>query len=353
MKKSCLKNQSFTSPYPISIYWPSMKDYYQILGLARGASADEIKKTYRRLAKQYHPDINKNKEAEEKFKEISEAYNVLSDPKQKQQYDMFGQTGFGGGSTGGAGPGGFRWEFRQGPEGSRTSGNADPRDFGEMFGGGGLGDLFNELFQMGGMRSRGPKQRAGQGFEDIHREAAEPVRGKDNYADVEIDFTEAIEGLQRKIRIHRGDKKEELTVKIPAGVDNGSKVRLSGKGDPGQDGGASGDLYLVVHVKPHPIFWREDADIYCEVPLTIYEAALGATVEVPTVDGSAKMKIPEGTAGGQKFRIKGKGAPILGKSNQRGDAYVIVKIVPPKKLKKEARSWLQEWAEKYPYFPRE
>lgn len=305
----------------------TQKDYYQLLGLSRSASEAEIKKAYRRLAKQYHPDVNKNKEAEEKFKEISQAYNVLSDPKQKKQYDMFGAAfGEGGGFT------------RQGP-------GAGGFDFGEIFGGGNLGDLFGELFQMGGMRSRGRTGRRST--------AQEPASGKDIRSPLEIDFMEAIHGAHREIRIDRGMGKENLSVKIPAGVDNGSKVRLAGKGETGAFGGTAGDLYLDIRVHPHPVFWREGGDIYCEVPITIYEAALGSTIPVPTLEGSAQMKIPSGTASGQKFRMKGKGAPNLEQKGNVGDEYVIVQIVPPKKLDDEIKNLLQKWCQEKPYNPRE
>lgn len=318
-----------------------MKNYYQILGVSRGASEDEIKKAYRRLAKQYHPDVNKNREAEEKFKEISEAYNVLSDSKQRKQYDMFGGAGFGqqggGGPTGG--PGGFRWEFRQAP------GPGSGFDFSEMFGSTGLGDLFGELFQMGGMRrqSRGGRARSAP---------QEPIAGKDIHTPMEIDFMEAIRGATRELRMDRGMGKETLSVKIPAGVDNGSKVRLAGKGEAREFGGKAGDLFLDIRIKPHPVFWREGADVYCEVPITIYEAALGATIPVPTLEGSAQMKIPAGTASGQKFRLKGKGGPDLERKGSVGDEYVIVQIVPPKKIDTETENFLQEWSKKKPYNPR-
>jgi len=315
-----------------------MKDYYQILGVPRGSSEAEIKKAYRRLAKQYHPDVNKgDKEAEEKFKEISEAYNVLSDSKQRKQYDMFGQAGFGGyGAGAGPGPEGYRWEFRQGGPG------AEGFDFGN------LGDLFSELFEMGGVRRGAYRQSWGKG---ASTEA--PVAGRDTYADVEVGFDEAVNGTQRKVSVKRGDKVERLTVKVPAGVDNGSKVRVAGKGQPGFGGAKDGDLYLRIHVSPHPEFWREDADIYTEVPITIFDAVLGAEVEVPTLTGHSRMKVPAGTAGGQKFRIKGKGAPVLGSKGKKGDQYVIVKIVPPKKISSSQKKAFEELAEEYPYDPKE
>lgn len=313
-----------------------MKDYYQILGVGRGASEGEIKKAYRRLAKQYHPDVNKDKQAEEKFKEISEAYGVLSDSKKRKQYDTFGSAPFGGGGAGagaggGAGPGGFRWEFRQGGQ--------PGFDFGEA---GGLGDIFEELFQMGGMRRAGGRSR--RGFQQAEPDVSK--RGGDIQSDLEVDFLEACEGTTRKVQIRRNGRSENLTVKIPAGVETGSKVRLAGKGESGVHGGESGDLFLNISVKPHPIFWREGSDIYCETPISIYEAVLGAGIVVPTLEGSATMKIPPKTASGQKFRLKGKGV-------KGADQYVIVQIVPPTKLDKETENLFQELAEKHPYNPRD
>lgn len=314
-----------------------MKDFYQILGVSRTASTAEIKNSYRRLAKQYHPDVNKgDKQAEERFKEISEAYNVLSDAEQKKKYDMILNGGFGGDfggaeGFGGAGPQGFRWQ-RGGGEG------AGPQDFGD------LGDLFSELFEMGGVRRRGYSQtKRGQ--------TQETVDGSDTFADMEISFEEAVKGTERKMSVKRGDKVENLTVKIPAGVDNGSKVRIAGKGQAGFGGGKSGDLFLRIHVTAHPDFWREGADIYTEIPITIYMSVLGGCAKVPTIDGEVEMKIPAGTSGGQKFRIGGKGAPVLGKKGKTGDQYVIAKIVPPKKMKAEQKKAFEELAENFPYTP--
>ncbi len=322
-----------------------MKDYYQILGVPRNASQDDIKKAYRRLAKKYHPDLTKgDKSTEDKFKEISEAYNVLSDAEQRKKYDMFGAGGPGSGS----GFGGFDWGQAGGgaPGGGayyKSRQNINPENFGD------LGDLFSELFNMGGIR-QGPKNGRKQAYHQAYQEQA--VSGQDTFTNIEISFDEAINGSKRVISIKRGDKVERITVKIPAGVDNGSKVRVSGKGQPGFGGGKPGDLYLHIQVSPHPDFWREDADIYTEVPITIYDAVLGASVEVPTIEGHSKMKIPAGTAGGQKFRIKNKGAPILGKKSKRGDQYVIVKIVPPKDVSGEMKKTLSQLAEKFPYDPR-
>jgi curved DNA-binding protein len=314
-----------------------MKDYYEVLGVSRSASNDEIKKSYRRLAKQYHPDVNKGDEsAEERFKDISEAYNVLSDKEQRKKYDMFGQAGMGG--QPGPGFDGFNWQSAAGQQGGQY-GNAD---FGD------LGDLFSDLFEMGGVRRGGAR-----GGKAQYRQEQNPaVNGRHTYADIDVSFEEAISGTDRSISIKRGDKVEKLKVKIPAGVDNGSKVRVSGKGQPGFGGGKSGDLYLRVHVDSNPDFWREGADIYTEIPITIYDSVLGTKIDVPTVSGKPRvMKIPAGTAGGQKFRITGKGAPVLGKRGKTGDQYVIVNIVPPKKLKADEKKAFEALAEDYPYDP--
>lgn len=314
-----------------------MKDYYQTLGVARNATEEEIKKAYRRLAKQYHPDVNKgDAKSEERFKGISEAYNVLSDPKQRQQYDMFSSY-----SGGGARPGGFRWEAGAGP-----GRGFNPEDFargGGPFEAGDLGDLFGDLFNMGGIR-RGPySQSRGR------RQGQEAVDGQDTFADVEISFPEAMEGTERKLSVKRGDRVEHLTVKIPPGVDNGSKVRVSGKGQPGFGGGVSGDLYLHIRVSAHEAFWREGNDLFVDVPITIYQAVLGDKIEVKTLTGVKHLTIPSGTEGGQKFRISGEGAPVLGKKGKRGDLYVLIKVVPPKKIPAGLKKTIEELAAEYPY----
>jgi DnaJ-class molecular chaperone len=312
-----------------------MKDYYKTLGVSSSATQEEIKKAYHRLAKKYHPDVTKgDKETEEKFKDISEAYNVLSDPEQRKKYDLFGAQ---------AGPAGYTWQWQPGGEHRQYQG--EPFEGYEGFGD--LGDLFSELFEMGGIR-RGA--RGGRKYQYASRESA--VNGRDTFTEIEVLFEEAVQGTERKISIKRGDKVEHLTVKIPAGVDNGSKVRIAEKGQPGFGGGRSGDLYLHIKVKPHPEFWRENADIYTEIPITIYDAVLGASIDVPTLEGHAKMKIPPGTAGGQKFRVAGKGAPVLGKKGKRGDQYVIVKIVPPKDPSDALKKTFSELAEKFPYDPK-
>lgn len=329
-----------------------MKDFYQILGVPRSASDEEIKKSYRRLAKQYHPDVNKgSKAAEEKFKDISEAYNVLSDPKQRKQYDMFGSTGPGfDPSQAGWPPGAGGWSGN-GPEGAHYTYTSAAGDVGDV------GDIFSDLFGLGGFR-RG--QRPGQGRahprwspdeDQAYGRAAMPMEGSDASATVEVDFMEAIHGTQQTLSVQRAGKTEKIQVKIPAGVDNGSRVRIAGKGGAGQNGGKDGDLYLIIQVKPHPEFWREGADIYSDVPITIYTAALGGSIEVPTISGSAKMKIPAATHSGQRFRLPGKGAPVLGKKGT-GDQYAVIQIVPPTHLDSDAKTALEGLAQTHPYTPK-
>ncbi len=332
-----------------------MKDYYQTLGVARGADEAEIKKAYRRLARQYHPDMNKgDKKAEEKFKEISEAYSVLSDKEKRKQYEMFGQAPFGGQPGPEGGFGGFKWEQQPGG-GFKFYRNVNPDD---MEGGAGnygdVGDIFSELFNMGGVKRPRPNWQDEEDLGPMYGggRRQEPRKGTDSYTTLEVDFMEAIEGTEARFEIKHGNKTEKITVKIPAGVDNGSKVRIAGKGQPGGNGGENGDLFISIRVRPHPLFWREDADVYTEVPISIYEAVIGSSIEVPTLDGHAKMKVPECTESGQKFRLKGKGAPILGKKGT-GDEYVVVKIVPPKKLDAKTRQLFEQLARESAYDPRE
>lgn len=336
-----------------------MKDYYQILGVPRSSSDEEIKKSYRRLAKQYHPDVNKgSKSAEEKFKDISEAYNVLSDAKQRKQYDMFGQAGPGFDPSQWQGQGGAGWPGGAGAWGSNdgvhytySTGNA-----GDM---GDLGDIFGDLFGLGGFRRSGRGRGTGQSRarprwspdEQAYTDAAGPQPGSDVSATVEIEFMDAIHGTQQTLAIQREGKTEKIQVKIPAGVDNGSRVRIAGKGNPGQNGGKDGDLYLMIQVKPHPEFWREGSDIYIDVPITIYTASLGGSIDVPTISGAAKMKIPAGTHSGQRFRLPGKGAAILGKKGV-GDQYAVVQIVPPTHLDSQLRSTLEALSTAHPYTPK-
>jgi molecular chaperone DnaJ len=351
----------------------SKRDYYEVLGLSKDAQEADIKKAYRKLAKKYHPDLNpEDKEAEQNFKEVNEAYEVLSDKEKRSNYDRFGHAGTNPNGFGGGG--GF----------SGTGGFEDIFDM--FFGGSGFG---------GSTRRNGPQ------------------KGEDLRVDIELKFEEAAFGVEKDVDIARNEechtchgtgakpgtnvktcdkcngtgqiqytqntplgrfvnvktcdkchgdgktvetpcttchgrgqehKRRTIHVNIPAGVDNGSVLPLRGEGEPGTKGGRTGDLYVYIHVKPHPIFKREGNDIYCEVPITFAQAALGYELSVPTLDGKVKYTIPEGTQTGTVFRLKGKGVPNV-RGYGRGDQYVKVKVEVPKKLNKEQKEILQKFAE--------
>ena len=361
------------------------RDYYEVLGVGKDADAKEIKKAYRKLAMKYHPDKNPgNKEAEEKFKEINEAYEVLSDEEKRSTYDRFGhdglnnQGGFGGGQGfgGGFGGGGF-------------GGFEDI--FGDIFGSSGFGGGFGG----GGSRRRGPR------------------RGADIKQSVTITFEEAAFGKKLKVKLNRNEECEEchgsgakpgtskktcptchgtgtiqsvqrtpfgniasqrtcstcngegeinenpctkchgtgsirktktIEVDIPAGIDDGQMIKLSGQGEIGEKGGPRGDLYIIVNVKKHSIFTREGYDVYIEMPITFVQAALGDKLEVPTLDGKVSYNLPEGTQTGTVFRLREKGIPKL-RSNSRGDQYVKVIIDTPKKLNDEQKELLRKFGE--------
>jgi curved DNA-binding protein len=322
------------------------KDYYKILGVPKNATEKEIKKAYRKLARQYHPDANPNDPtAEEKFKEINEAYEVLSDPEKRKKYDQFGAqwknfTGAGGrpedfwrqwqGSAAGAGaPGG----------GYRT---VSPEEFEEMFGGaGGFSDFFEALFGMGGRRGG----RTG-GFEDIFGGVyttgagarARPMRGRDIEHPVEITLEEAYHGTTRVLQMDG----ERIEVKIPKGVKTGSRVRVAGKGEPGRNGGQPGDLYLKIHVLPHSQFKREGDDLRLKLAVDIYTLILGGEVQVPTLDRPVLLNIPPETDNGKVFRLRGKGMPNLKQPDRRGDLYVEVSAKLPKNLTEQEKELFRQ-----------
>lgn len=361
------------------------KDYYDLLGVSKGASADEIKKSYRKMAVKYHPDKNPgDKTAEEKFKEVSEAYEVLSDDKKRQMYDQFGHAGVGAGMGGGGqGPfGGFGQGGFGGGQGSMN----------DIF-----GDIFGDLFGQASGRGRGGARRT------------RGVPGADIKTDVDITFEEAARGTEKTITIPKSvscetckgsgakagtqpetcrgcqgtgeqtfqqgffaisrpcsecggsgqkiahpcpdcrgagkvRKRSSIAVKIPAGIDTGQRLKLSNEGEAGERGGPPGDLYVVINVLEHDLFTREDADVLCDVPVTFIQASLGDEVEVPTLDGKVKVKIPEGTQSHKVLRLKGKGMPYLG-SPSRGDQLIRVIVETPTKLSREQRELLKKFQE--------
>lgn len=359
----------------------SKRDYYEVLGVSRDASEEEIKKAYRRLARQYHPDVNKDDpKAEEKFKEISEAYKVLSTPELRAQYDRFGHAAFDG--TQGAGPG---------------QGGFDPFEgFGGFGGFGGFDDIFDMFF--GG----GTERRARGG----------PRKGADLRYDLELSFEQAVFGYEAEIEVPRTEecdrcrgtkaepgtpirdcpqcggsgevrqarqtpfgqfvnvqpcgrcrgegkvvetpcrecrgsgtvhRRRTIKVKIPPGVDDGHRLRLAGEGEAGMGGGPPGDLYVFITVQPDDFFERQGNDLHCEVPISFVQAALGDEIEVPTLGGTAKLKVPEGTQSGTRFRLRGHGVPDP-RGYGRGDQYVLVRVVTPTRLSPKQRELLKEFA---------
>lgn len=363
----------------------SKKDFYQVLGADKKASAEDLKKAYRKLAMQYHPDKNPgDKTAEQKFKEINEAYDVLKDEQKRAAYDRFGhgafEGGMGGRGAGAAGAGGF-----------------------SGFGGGGFSDIFEEMFGdfMGGQQRGGAGARAGGG------EGAR--RGADISHEVEITLEDAFKGVEKSIKVQtwqscqgcsgsgaekgskaetcegcrgsgriraqqgfftvertcptcggagqtiknpckqcggsgRTRKEKNLSVAIPSGIEDGTRIRLTGEGEAGLRGGPSGDLYVFLGIKPHRFFQREASNLYCRVPVPMHTVALGGTIEVPTIDGKRmKVTVPPGTQTGQQFRLKGKGMTIL-RTQNRGDMFVEIQVETPVNLSKKQKELLQEFA---------
>ena len=299
------------------------KDYYKILGVAKGADEKEIKKAYRRLARQYHPDVNPgDKAAEARFKEINEAYEVLSDPEKRRKYDDLGQSYQRWQQTGG-GPGGFnwaQWTTTAGPGGTRV----EYGDLNDLFGRGGFSDFFEAIF--GGMGMAGTQAAA---------------RGRDLEHEVEITLEEAYRGAQRIIEVDG----RRLEVKIPPGVKTGSRVRVAGEAPAsGIKGGPRGDLYLRIKVLPHPTFERRDDDLYCEVPVDLFVALLGGEARVPTLGGSIALRVPPGTQSGRTFRLAGQGMPKLRAPQEHGDLYVKTRVMLPERLSEREQKLVREWA---------
>lgn len=303
-------------------------DFYKTLGVSREATADEIRKAYKKLARENHPDSKPGDEqAAIRFKEVQEAYAVLGDAEKREQYDRYGAAF----RDGGRGP------FQQ-----SWGGGAGPIDLSDLFGGGvDFGDLF------GG----GAGRPGGGGFHG-QRQQARPQKGEDVRLEIEVPFQIAALGGSHSVSLNRGDKSERITVKIPAGVDTGSVIRLAGEGHPGQFGGSQGDLKLTVKASPHPWFKRDGANLLLDVPITPTEAALGAKVDVPTLsEGNVSLTIPPGTSSGSKLRLRGKGA-MNQKTREPGDQLVVVKIEVPKDLTDDAKELYRQLGEASPQSPR-
>lgn len=310
------------------------RDYYETLGVPKTATDDDIKKAFRKLARKYHPDVNKDKAtAEEKFKQLNEAYEVLGDPEKRKKYDELGENwnqpgggfqpppGWGGGRQPG---GGFR---------RYTPGDDGGVEF--EFGGTGFSDFFEQFFGGGG-------RQAGFGGSPFGQRRSGPERGSDVEADIMVTLEEALHGSKRQISLRRGnsDKVESYQVKIPKGVHEGQRIRLAGQGEAGAGGGKSGDLFLRVRLARHPDFSIEGNDLIHEVKLPPWQAALGGDLRVPTLEGHARVKVPAGTQGGQRFRLRGHGLPKA--DGSRGDLLVESQIQIPKKLtEREREIWTQ------------
>jgi curved DNA-binding protein len=307
------------------------KDYYKTLGVDRKADEKEIKKVYRRLARQYHPDVNPgNKAAEARFKEINEAYEVLSDPDKRRKYDELGTNYQRWQQTGGA-AGGFDWSQRTtGPGGVRV----EYGDLSDLFGDAGdrgFSDFFEALFGEMGVHPGAGAVRGGQ----------PAVHSRDLEHQVDVTLEEAYRGAQRIVEIDG----KRLEVKIPAGVKTGSRVRVAGEGLPVGASGTRGDLYLRVNVLPHATFERRDYDLHCEVPVDLFTALLGGEVHVPTLAGPLVLRIPAGTQSGRTFRLSGQGMPKLRRAGEHGDLYARVQVMLPERLSDREQKLVREWAQ--------
>jgi DnaJ-class molecular chaperone len=320
----------------------SKRDYYEVLGVSRGADETAIKSAYRKLARQYHPDVNKSPDAESKFSEASEAYEILSDSEKRRTYDQFGHTGPGMG-PGGFGGGGGRPGGRPGGRVHVNTGGGG-FDVGDMFGGmgGGFSGMgLDEILEALGGGSVAQKSR----HRPRHR------RGADMEYPLTLDFLKSVRGVTTAIRL-RGEvvegKTETIEVKIPAGVREGQKIRVRGKGQVGP--GGQGDLYILVHITGHEYFCRDGSDLSVEVPISITEAARGTQVDVPTIDGMMTVTVPPGVRSGQKLRLRGKGIPV---GKEPGDQYVVLRIETPRDLGPEALALLAKFDEVVPFNPRD
>lgn len=310
------------------------KDYYKILGVGRDATQEEIRRAYKKLARKYHPDVSKEPDAEARFKEVNEAHEVLKDPEKRAAYDRLGSDWRAG------------QEFRPPPgwdtnfEFSGGSTDADAAHF---------SDFFESLFGAGGPFAGHSHYRSGRG--------GFRMRGEDHHAKIAISLEDAVRGSERTLQLevpeldaqgHVVTRRRSLRVKIPAGIGEGQQIRLAGQGGAGADGGPKGDLYLSVEFAPHPRYAVQGRDIYLNLPIAPWEAALGARVKVPTLHGQVEMSIPAGARSGQKLRLKGRGLP--GKAP--GDQYVVLQIVTPPAEDEQARRLYREMADKLAFNPR-
>jgi DnaJ-class molecular chaperone len=305
------------------------RDYYQILGLRRGADLKAIKSAYRKLARKYHPDVNKEPSAAKRFHEATEAYDVLSDPAKRRLYDAYGHAGL-------ENPAGPRQQEKP-PEGSKLN-------IEEILGGAGAfaGMSLREILS----RLKGKKDAGQANAEKAQASSRDKQRGQDVDYHLTLEFEEAARGATRGISIRRQEsdgqsETESLEVRIPPGVDEGARIRVKGKGRPGK--GGPGDLFIVIHVSPHKWFRREGNDVYVDLPVGIVDATLGTEAEVPTLEGMVSMKVPPGSASGRKLRLRGRGIPSRN-GGAKGDQFVVLQIQPPRKVSEQGAALLRQFA---------
>lgn len=316
------------------------RDYYEVLGVPKGSSEADIKKAYRRLAKQFHPDHNKgDQQSEARFKEVQEAYAVLSDKEKRARYDQFGHAGVDprfqpGGAT--------HWSTRDGEVFDFDS-IADMFDFSGGRRGGGVSSVLEEFLRKAGGRDGVHVDMAGHDGGRSGFTAEAPHSSRDLEHPVTLSFEQALHGTTLNLQLQQGRSSETIAVRIPPGVRNGQRIRVRGKGQPGGGRKPAGDLYVVCHVQPHRYWERCDDHLYLMAPVTIAEAALGARIDVPTPDGVRTVTLPPGTASGAKLRLAGLGMPNP-RGSGRGDFFVVIKIVPPNTLTDEQRRLLEQLA---------
>ena len=332
------------------------RDYYDVLGVSRNADESQIKKAYRKLAKKYHPDTNAgNAEAEQKFKEVTEAYDVLGDKEKRKMYDQFGHAafdqtagagaGYGNAGAGSGGPGGGFWRTYSsgGPGGGYQEYHFEGGNMDDSF-----GDIFGDIFNHGSGTGGGGRSSRSSGFGGSgFRGGSFPQKGSDVHADVTVGFDEAAFGCDKVVRLQdptgRSGGVQSLQVHIPAGIDTGKSIRLKGKGMPGANGGEAGDLFLKVTVAPKPGYERKGCDVYTTVSIPYTTAVFGGEAVVGTLYGNVVCKIREGTQSGTKIRLRGKGIVSVNNPSVRGDQYVTVQISIPRQLSPEAKQKLREY----------
>lgn len=318
-----------------------MRDPYDVLGVPRGASQDEVRKAYRKLAKEFHPDRNPdNAKAADRFKEISAAYDIVGDADKRAKFDRGEIDAAGQPRARGFHQGGFRGGAR-GPfgTGQQAGGGFSGFDFGQ----GGADDIFDEIF---GQMRRGKGGMGGAGMGGARRTTA-PQRGADRRFNLKIGFLDAARGCKRRLTLPEG---KQLDVTIPAGMADGQQIRLRHQGDPGRNGGEAGDALIEVNVEPHAFFARQGDDVHVELPITLDEAVLGAKIAVPTIDGMVAVTVPKGASSGTTLRLKGRGFQLRGGAQgQRGDQYVKLKIVLPEKPNSALEKLIEGWTKSNKY----